>query len=134
MKILVVDDNQDYGLKICEALTGEGFETFYREDGKEALKFITSHKVDFILSDLNMPFTGFQLISELNDIEDETPFVLYTSGSGSEGVVDMAKTLMANNFIQYASFKKIRDYLTTCIHKAVEDNTEITRKYLGTEY
>ena len=53
--ILVVDDNQDIAMMLCEVLNSSGFEATTCYDGIEALKLITEVRPDLALIDLYLP-------------------------------------------------------------------------------
>jgi len=58
IKVLVVDDNKAVRMSLCAILQAHGFEVTCASDVSEALKFISSHKYDVLLSDLHMPGAG----------------------------------------------------------------------------
>ena len=54
-KILVVDDDKDLNLTICEELQFEGYEVISALDGKHAIEMARELLPDFILMDVMMP-------------------------------------------------------------------------------
>lgn len=56
MRILVVDDEPQYRLMLRDFLEKEGYEVLTAENGEDALARMASVKVDFIISDVYMPF------------------------------------------------------------------------------
>ena len=57
-KVLVVDDNEAIRLSLRAILEQHGFEATCAGDVSEALRYISSHKYDVLLSDLHMPGAG----------------------------------------------------------------------------
>jgi CheY-like chemotaxis protein len=57
-RVLVVDDNEGIRKSLCIILEKHGFEVTCAGDVTEALKFISLHKYDVLLSDLHMPGAG----------------------------------------------------------------------------
>ena len=57
-RVLVVDDNEAIRMSLCATLEKHGFEVTCAGDVSEALKFISLHKYDVLLSDLHMPGAG----------------------------------------------------------------------------
>lgn len=57
-RVLVVDDDKAIRMSLCAILEKHGFEVTCAADVSEALKFISSHKYDVLLSDLHMPGPG----------------------------------------------------------------------------
>ncbi len=55
MKILIVDDNEDF-LTLMEALlSGHDFQPLIARDGKQAREYLEGERVDVIISDVFMP-------------------------------------------------------------------------------
>lgn len=57
-KILIVEDDKILLEMYLDRFKKERFDVFYAENGEEALKIITTNKVDLILLDLLMPKKG----------------------------------------------------------------------------
>ncbi len=57
-KILVVDDNEMIRMSLCAILEMEGFEVTCASDVPDAIRLISLHKYDVLLSDLHMPGAG----------------------------------------------------------------------------
>lgn len=57
-RVLVVDDNEAIRMSLCHILETHDFEVTCAGDVSEALKYISSHKYDVLLSDLHMPGAG----------------------------------------------------------------------------
>jgi YesN/AraC family two-component response regulator len=57
-RILIVDDDEMVRVSLCKILEGHGFEVTCAASVAEALKLITLHKYDVLLSDLHMPGAG----------------------------------------------------------------------------
>jgi CheY-like chemotaxis protein len=58
VRVLVVDDNESIRESLCAILEINGFEATCAGDVSEALRLISSHKYDVLLSDLHMPGAG----------------------------------------------------------------------------
>lgn len=93
---LVVDDDDGARQIICDYLTAFGYKNIIQaKDGKHALQELEVNKVDFVISDWDMPeVTGFDLLMALKNDERfrHIPFVIVTSPISSEKskVVDAA--------------------------------------------
>lgn len=111
MKVLVVEDSDTFARQICDALKDEGFDVMRAQDGYEAMTLRKSHQFDHIVSDINMPLDGFELVSRIREEHDGTPFLLYTSGQSYEGLSRIARAAGVNQFIPMVMIKDIIDYL-----------------------
>ena len=106
--ILVVEDNIDLNMAICEILESYNFLAHSAKDGFEALNWLKDHKPDMILCDIMMPgMDGYTLLKHTRaDTELRTlPFIFLT-----------ARTSVADQ--RLAKEIGIEDYLT----KPVDSN------------
>lgn len=57
-KVLIVDDDEVVRVSLCTILENHGFEVTCAANVSQALKLISSHKYDVLVSDLHMPGAG----------------------------------------------------------------------------
>jgi len=63
---LTVDDSKTIREMVAFTLRNNGFDVLEAEDGSQALDMMGRHKVDVVITDLNMPvMDGIELISRL---------------------------------------------------------------------
>jgi len=103
--ILVVDDSAAIRKILQRVLrqTGMAINAIYEAgDGEEALGLMQGHKVDLVLSDINMPkMDGLQLLAALKSSPDwaRIPVVMITT-EGGEGTVSEAVKLGAAGYVR----------------------------------
>ncbi|MGB8991735.1 MAG: response regulator [Desulfobaccales bacterium] len=73
LKILVVDDEQDFLETIIKRLKTRGIDTAGVESGYKALEFLDQGDVDVIILDVKMP--GMDGIEALREIKKKKPLV-----------------------------------------------------------
>ena len=87
MKILGIDDHQDF-LQLCNVtLTSEGHEYTGINNGKEGLQAIKDKKFGLVLLDLSMPdFCGEDVIDALvkDGIMDNQKIIVFTGSAATE--------------------------------------------------
>jgi two-component system chemotaxis response regulator CheY len=102
MKILIVDDSLTIRRIITNALKTVGFsDTIEASNGKEALEKLTTGKVDFIITDWNMPeMNGLDLIKEVraNPLYSSMPILMITTRGTERDVVE-ALQAKVNSYI-----------------------------------
>ena len=102
IKILIVDDSITIRRIITNALKTVGFtETIEASNGKEALEKLTSSKVDFVITDWNMPeMNGLDLIKEIraNPVYSSMPILMITTRGTEHDVVE-ALQAKVNSYI-----------------------------------
>jgi len=104
LKILVVDDFATMRKVIRNLLKQGGFENIVEaEDGVAALKVLESQKVDFVISDWNMPnMSGLELLKAVRGSDDlkELPFLMVTAEALKDNVVAAVKAGVSNYIVK----------------------------------
>jgi two-component system chemotaxis response regulator CheY len=104
LKILVVDDFATMRKVIRNLLKQGGFENVVEaEDGVAALKILQSQKVDFVISDWNMPnMSGLELLKAVRGSDDlkELPFLMVTAEALKDNVVAAVKAGVSNYIVK----------------------------------
>jgi two-component system chemotaxis response regulator CheY len=95
--VLVVDDSAAIRKILTRVLrqTGMAIQTIYEAgDGQEALAMMAQHRVDLVLSDINMPkMDGLQLLASLKASPQwrNIPVVMITTEGGETKVAEAVK-------------------------------------------
>jgi len=102
MKILVVDDFQTMRRIVRGVLKELGFTNVVEADnGVAALEVLRTEKIDFIVSDWNMPeMTGIDLLKTVRASEEwkDLPFLMVTAEGKSAQVLEAVKNRV-NNYV-----------------------------------
>ena len=123
MKILVVEDFTDMRKLIRDFLKEEGYKNVVEaEDGVSALRTIKSQKIDFIISDWNMPkMSGDELLKVVRaDAEiSATPFLMVTAEALQDSVINAFKAGVSDYIVKpftakvfYAKIAKITEKMS----------------------
>ena len=95
MKILAVDDSSTMRRIIINTLKRAGYENVVEaENGKEALAKLETEKVDFVITDWNMPeMDGLTFVSNLRKSSEHAklPVLMVTTRSVKEDIVEALK-------------------------------------------
>jgi len=121
MKILIVDDFATMRKVIKNLLRQIGYQDVTEaEDGVHALKELKSQKIDFVISDWNMPnMTGIELLravradSELSSL----PFLMVTAESLKENVVEAVKAGVSNYIVKPFTAEVLNEKIKKIIEK-----------------
>ena len=102
MKVLVVDDFATMRRIITNVLRQLGFEHIVEaEDGTHAVKILESEKIDFVITDWNMPeMSGLDLVKAIRAKSDKNdlPVLMVTAEALQENIVAAARAGV-NNYI-----------------------------------
>lgn len=83
-RLLCVDDDSAFRQFYTNLLGSYGYDVTVAANGRQALKVLLSHKVDAVLTDMEMPeMTGVELAVRLKKMRPELP-VLLVSGSKAQ--------------------------------------------------
>ncbi|MCK9363683.1 MAG: response regulator [Syntrophales bacterium] len=104
IKILVVDDFATMRKVVKNLLKQAGFENVVEaEDGVAAMRVLKSQRIDFIVSDWNMPnMTGIELLKAVRADQDlaSTPFLMVTAEALQDNVVAAVKAGVSNYIVK----------------------------------
>ena len=87
-KILLVEDDHNFGSILRDYLTLHSYETTLAKNGIEGLEKFRKYNYDLCILDVMMPFKdGFSLASDIRSINEEVPLIFLTAKSLKEDVI-----------------------------------------------
>lgn len=91
-RILVVEDDPDLNEIMCDFLVSENATVVSAVNGKEAFSILENQKIDFVLSDIQMPIMdGFGLLLHILESERSHPPLLFVTGQSKLTELDAKK-------------------------------------------
>jgi two-component system chemotaxis response regulator CheY len=127
IKILIVDDSITIRRIITNALKTVGFtETIEASNGKEALEKLTSSKVDFVITDWNMPeMNGLDLIKEIraNPVYSSMPILMITTRGTEHDVVEALQAKVNSYIMKPFTPQELKEKIEGIL-KTVQVSTE----------
>jgi two-component system chemotaxis response regulator CheY len=104
MNILVVDDFATMRRIIKNILKQLGYANIFEaENGKSALEILSGEKIQFVISDWNMPeMSGIELLKAVRSREEwkDLPFLMVTAEGQKENVIAAGKYKGSNYIIK----------------------------------
>ena len=104
MCILVVDDSSSMRGIIKDILKNIGFRNVAEaEDGASAWELLLKERVDFIVSDWNMPkMTGIELLRKVRASDEfrETPFLMVSAESEQDNILEAIEAKVTNYIVK----------------------------------
>jgi DNA-binding response OmpR family regulator len=114
LKLLLVDDEEEFAATLAERLELRGFEVVTANDGEEALRLVQIDPPEVLVLDVRMPgLGGMDVLRKMRADHAHIPVILLTGlGSTAEGIEGMR--LGAFDFLMKpvqieALIEKIRD-------------------------
>lgn len=88
MKVLLAEDDRDFGNILSQYLTISGFEVILAKDGQEAITLFRSERPDICVLDVMMPeMDGFSLGEQIKQIQPGLPVIFLTAKSLREDII-----------------------------------------------
>ena len=88
MKVLIAEDDRDFGNILTQYVTISGFEVTLGRDGKEAWELFNQVKPDICVLDVMMPeMDGFSLAEKIKEANPSVPVIFLTAKSLKEDIV-----------------------------------------------
>lgn len=104
MKFLVVDDSQTMRRIVNNALTGIGYaDIIEAEDGKDALAKLYVEKIDFVITDWNMPnMSGLEFTKAVRSDDQflDLPILMVTTRGMKEDVMEALQARVSNYVVK----------------------------------
>ncbi len=113
MTVLVVDDFATMRRIISNVLKQLGYENILEaEDGTKALQVLETEKIDFVITDWNMPqMSGLDLLKAIRASEDkkDIPVLMVTAEAMQENIMKAAQAGVNNYIIKPFDAKTLSD-------------------------
>jgi DNA-binding response OmpR family regulator len=88
MKVLLAEDDRDFGNILSQYISISGFDVSLARDGKEAWELFNKDKPDLCVLDVMMPeMDGFTLGEKIKEVRPEIPIIFLTAKSLKEDIV-----------------------------------------------
>ena len=88
MKVLLAEDDRDFGNILSQYISISGFEVTLARDGKEAWEFFEKDKPDICVLDVMMPeMDGFTLGEKMKQTQPDVPIIFLTAKSLKEDII-----------------------------------------------
>jgi len=88
MKVLVAEDDRDFGNILTQYISISGFDVTLGRDGKEAWELFNKEKFDICVLDVMMPeMDGFTLAEKIKEAHPDVPIIFLTAKSLKEDIV-----------------------------------------------
>ncbi len=122
--LLIVDDEEDIRLNLCDFMELEGFEILEAENGIKALEILESNTPSAVISDLMMPeMGGMELLEEIGKRELAIPAVIMTAF----GTIDYAVKAMKVGAADFITKPIDYDYMLRVVRRVLKA-AELERK------
>jgi len=121
LKILAVDDSPTMRRIIINTLKRAGYsDVVEATDGKDALAKMQVEKVDFVITDWNMPeMDGLALVTSIRTSEEfkKLPILMVTTRSVKDDIVEALKAGVNNYIVKPFTPETLKQKIDDCLSK-----------------
>lgn len=104
MRILVVDDFSTMRRIVKNILKQLGYTNVVdADDGSSAWEVLNKDKIDFVISDWNMPtMSGLELLKKIRNSEEfsDLPFLMVTAEAQQENIIEAVQAGVSNYIVK----------------------------------
>mgnify|MGYP006277933683 FL=1 len=104
MRVLIVDDFSTMRRIIKNIMRQLGYNNIVEaDDGTTAWEVLNKDKIDFIISDWNMPkMTGIELLRKVRASEEfaDMPFLMVTAEAQQENIIEAVQAKVSNYIVK----------------------------------
>lgn len=98
IKVLMVDDEEQFRSTTSKILSRKGYETTLAGSGEEALEVLKSSRPDVVVLDIRMPgMDGHEALSRIKEIDPEIQVIMLTG----HGTLDSARETLESRAFDY---------------------------------
>jgi len=124
IKILLVEDDPNFGSILKSYLELADYEVVLRPDGKQGFSCFKNNRFDLCILDIMMPeMDGFTLASEIKKLNDKVPLIFLTAKTLKEDVIEGFK-LGADDFLTKPFDSEVLLYKISAILKRKMQESE----------
>lgn len=100
MSIVIIDDEQNICLSLCNILEDEGYNCYAEQDPYKGLEMVENHLPDVVLLDVSMPeINGLEVLERIRGIDKSIQVIMISGHSGISEAVKAIK-LGAYDFLE----------------------------------
>ena len=126
-KVLIVEDDQNFGTILRDFLEIKGFEVILTRNGIEGLNAFKKNQFDLCLLDVMMPYKdGFTLAKEIRNSSLSVPIIFLTAKSMKEDVLRGFK-IGADDYLTKPFDSDVLLSKIKAIFKRIEQNYDIRK-------
>ena len=131
VKLLMIDDEQDFLESAAAALGRRGFDVRVARDGRSALDLVEHESFDAIVLDLKMPgLDGVEVFRRLMTLTPGTPVLMLTGHGSIESAFETSKRGIADYLEKPCDLEDLAAHIKTAIARRVEDTEKVRARMI----
>lgn len=126
LNILYIEDEQNIRINIKKTLELFCQNVFDVESILDAKEILSNHRVDIIISDINLPdMSGLQFIKEVRMKDKTIPVILLSAYTDKEYLLEATKLKLVDYLTKPIDFKNLNNALNKCVEEILDNSRYI---------
>jgi DNA-binding response OmpR family regulator len=118
MKILLVDDNEDFRLLCKYELQDAGYDVMMAGTAVGAMESFRKEKPDLVVLDIKLPdMDGLELLDRMKEINNNIPVIMHTA---FDYMYDLARDLSNAYVVKSADLRELKDTISRLARNSAE--------------
>jgi len=128
--ILIVDDEEEYGISVAKILNSRGYSAQSIKDPLKVSSVLNNENYDLLIMDIKMPgMSGIDLLKNIKNLNKDLPIIMVTGFPSIENAVTSMKYGAMNFFTKPIKPKDLLNEISKILsHKERYNNTEESGK------
>lgn len=125
MRILFIDDQQDFLDSISFWMKSKGYEVEVALDGKTGIKKIREGSIDVAFVDYKMPeMNGLEVIAKVREFDSNIPLVIVTAHADNIVFGEVKKLRVSGFFSKIGPFEELDQVLDVVVRQLEKKKTD----------
>ena len=135
LSILYIEDEPNIRKNIKKFLLLFSENVYDASDIQEALNFKENHRIDIIISDINLPdVSGIEFIKDLRKDDKTIPVILLSAYTDKDYLLEATKLKLVDYLTKPIDFKTLNSALLKCVQELIDNSRYIISFKNNIEY
>lgn len=118
IRILFIDDQQDFLDSISFWMKAKGYKVFIAKDARKGIDLVKGGKVDIVFCDYKMPeMDGIQVLTEIRKFNAKIPLVMVTSHADDVMLQEIKPLNISGFFSKIGPFEELDQVLDVVVRR-----------------
>jgi two-component system, OmpR family, response regulator VanR len=123
LNILYIEDEKNIRLNIKKTLELFCENVFDSENISNAKEILSKHRIDIIISDINLPdMNGINFVKEIRITDKTIPIILLSAYTDKEFLLEATKLKLIDYLTKPINFKSLSNALQNCVEEILDNS------------
>lgn len=123
LNILYIEDEKNIRLNIKKTLELFCENVYDAEDILNAKEILTNHRIDIIISDINLPdMSGIDFVKQIRMTDKTIPIVLLSAYTDKKFLLEATKLKLVDYLTKPINFQNLNNALQNCVNEILDNS------------